>query len=104
MRWGEIAVITSVAWAIAGSNAGVHLAVAPAISAYSACLENPGADRGECRAAFRRDWAMYSGDRLSYAVLVGLAPLPIGWLAGWLYIRESRRRARQPIAGLALAD
>jgi hypothetical protein len=37
-------------------------------------------------------------------VLVGLVPIPFGWFAGWLYVRQSRRRAAEPIAGLALAD
>jgi hypothetical protein len=104
MRFVEIAAIASIAWAIAGSNAGMHFAVAPATSAYRACLESPAGDSGQCRATFHRDWAIYSGDRLSYAVLVGLVPIPFGWLAGWLYVRQSRRRAREPIAGLALAD
>ncbi|MGZ8399712.1 MAG: hypothetical protein ACXWVI_00195 [Methyloceanibacter sp.] len=82
----------------------MHFAVAPATSAYRACLESPAGDSGQCRATFHRDWAIYSGDRLSYAVLVGLVPIPFGWLAGWLYVRQSRRRAGEPIAGLALAD
>lgn len=104
MRFVQIAAIASVVWAIAGANAGVHLAIAPAISAHRACLERPGADSSQCRVMFHGDFAMYGGERLSHAVLLGLAPIPFGWLAGWLYVRQSRRRTRGPIDGLALAD
>lgn len=65
MRWVEIASIASVAWAIAGSNAGMHLAVALAISAYRACLEGHAADDSECQVILHRDWATHSGKRLS---------------------------------------
>jgi len=100
MRWVEIASIASVVWAIAGSNAGMHLAVAPATSAYRACLENHRANSSECGVILHRDWAMYSGDRLSYAALIGLAPIPVGWLAGWIFVRRSRSRG--PSAGMGL--
>ena len=104
MRFVEIAAVASVAWAIAGANAGMHLAVAPAVSAYRVCVDRPGADSDKCRVMFHRDFEVYAGDRLSHALLVGLAPIPFGWLAGWLYVRQSRRRTRGPISGLALAD
>jgi hypothetical protein len=99
MRWVESALIASVIWAIAGSNAGMHLAVAPATSAYRTCLKSPGADRGECRVILHREWATYSGDRLSYAALIGLAPIPFGWLAAWFFFRPTR--PRRPSAGMA---
>ena len=99
MRWVKFASIASVVWAIAGSNAGMHLAVAPATSAYRACLKTPGADSSECGVTLHREWATYSGDRLSYAALIGLAPIPFGWLAGWMFVRQTR--SRRPIAGLA---
>ena len=101
MRFVEIAAIASIAWAIAGSNAGMHFAVAPATSAYRACLESPAGDSGQCRATFHRDWAIYSGDRRCWS---GWCPFLSAGLPGWLYVRQSRRRAGEPIAGLALAD
>ena len=56
MRWVEIASIASVAWAIAGSNAGMLLAVAPATTTYRVCLDTHGADSSECKVILRRDW------------------------------------------------
>jgi hypothetical protein len=93
--WGAIA---SVAWAIAGSNAGMYLAVAPATLAYRNCVESQGTDARECQLNLHRDWAKYSGDRLIYAAFVGLAPIPIGWLIGWLAFT---RRRRSPAASNA---
>ena len=100
MRLVEIAAIASVAWAIAGGNAGMHLAVAPATSAYRACLDSHGANSGECQVILRREWAMHSGDRLSFAALVGLAPIPIGWLAGWFFVHRWRKRRQEQFAGI----
>ena len=83
-HWQRWAIIVSIAWAIGGANAGVHLAVAPAISAYRHCIKNQTVDAGACQATLQRDWAHDSGDRLGYAALIGLAPIPFGWLIGWL--------------------
>ena len=85
--WGAIA---SVIWALAGSNAGMYLAVAPATLAYQSCVEGQDTDRGECQVNLHRDWAKYSGDRLNHAASVGLAPIPIGWLIGWLVFARKR--------------
>ena len=98
---GKIASIASVVLAIAGSNAGMHLAVAPATTTYRVCLDTQGADSRECQVILRRDWATHSGDRLSDAALIGLAPIPVGWLAAWLFVRRSR--PREPMAGITLA-
>jgi hypothetical protein len=105
-EWQRWAIIASVAWAIAGSNAGMHLAVAPATLAYRNCVQNQGTDAGECRLNLHRDWAKNSGDRLNYAALVGLAPLPIGWLIGWWVFarkRPNREAVRSIGRGSALA-
>jgi hypothetical protein len=79
-EWQRWAIIASVAWAIAGSNAGMHLAVAPATLAYRNCVQNQGTDAGECRLNLHRDWAKYSGD------LCGprWTGTPSDWLADWL--------------------
>ena len=82
--------VASIIWAAAAGNAGLHLAVAPAISAYRTCLESPIADVAACRANLHRDWADYKGDRLTYAAVLGLGPIPIGWLAGWLLFARKR--------------
>jgi len=78
-NWLVCGVVASVIWAAAAGNAGMHLAVAPAISAYRTCMESPIADAA-CRTNLHRDWADYSGDRLTYAAVLGLGPIPIGWL------------------------
>ena len=95
--WGAIA---SVAWAVAGSNAGMYLAVAPATLAYGKCVERKGTDARECQFGLHRDWADYGGDRLKYAALVGIAPIPIVWVIGWLVlvrIRPSRATDAVPL-------
>jgi hypothetical protein len=84
-RW---AIAGSFAWAITGANAGMHLAVAPAARAFQTCIEK--AENPECLARLRHDWATYSGDRLSYALMVGLMPIPFVWLIGWtILVRKS---------------
>lgn len=64
----------------AAGNAGLHLAVAPATSAYRTCMESPIADAAACRANLHRDWADYNGDRLTYAAVLGLG---LSRLVGW---------------------
>ena len=96
-NWLVSGIVASVIWAAAAGNAGLHLAVAPAISAYRTCMESPIADAAACRANLNRDWADYSGDRLTYAAVLGLGPIPIGWLAGWLaFARRRPTRATLP--------
>jgi hypothetical protein len=94
-RWGIIATLI---WAVAGGNAGMFLAVAPATSAYQTCLKSHDVDRGDCQRNLRSDWTKYSGDRLAYAALVGLAPIPIVWLIalGLSAARPHRQRGRGP--------
>ena len=96
-NWLAFAMATSVIWAVVAGNAGMHLAVAPATSAYWICMENPTADAGICRADLQRDWAEYSRDRLTYAAWLGLAPIPIAWLGVWLvFARKRPTRATLP--------
>jgi hypothetical protein len=96
-HWKSWAIFVSIVWALVGANAGVHLAVAPAVSAYRHCVTSQTADEGACRTALQRDWADQSGDRLGYAALIGLAPIPVGWLILWVLFaprRESRAAGR----------
>jgi hypothetical protein len=96
-NWLASGIAASIIWALAAGNAGMHLAVAPAISAYRICLENPTADASTCQADLQRDWAAYSGHRLTYAASLGLAPIPLGWLIGWLaFARKRPTRAAMP--------
>jgi hypothetical protein len=89
-NWLASGIAVSVIWALATGNAGMHLAVAPATSAYRTCLENPTADASACQANLQRDWAAYSGDRLTYSASLGLAPISLGWLIGWLVLARGR--------------
>ena len=93
IRWGAIA---SVIWAIAGGNAGLHFAVSPATSAYRTCISNPDANLDDCKRNLHQDWSKYSGDRVTYAALVGLAPLPIGWMIAYGLVASVRRRQIHP--------
>jgi hypothetical protein len=79
---------------IAGGNAGMHLAVAPAISAYRSCIEADGADRNACVQTLHTDWTAQSGNRIPYAALGALAPLPIIWLGAFAFGSDGRRNAR----------
>jgi hypothetical protein len=102
--WRRIGIVASTVWAIAGANAGMHLAVAPAISAYSTCLQSHNADSSDCRRNLHRDWSQHSGDRLEYAALVGLGPLPMAWLIayGVSSLLQRRRSAEQQSGGRVL--
>ena len=86
----SIALLASLVWAIAGANAGMHLAVAPATSAYRSCMETTRAEQSECRATLYRDWSTYGARRLPYAAMLGLAPIPIAWLIGWFLVGNRR--------------
>jgi hypothetical protein len=70
----------------------MHLAVAPATSAYQSCMQTQGADQSECRAILYGDWETYSGNRLPYAAVLGLAPIPLAWLIGWALVRNRRSK------------
>ncbi len=80
ISWRLWGVAASIIWALVGGNAGVHLAVAPAISAYQACVQGQGAHGRECQINLHRDWAEQSGRRLSYAIMIGLVPIPVAWV------------------------
>ena len=96
-NWLVSGVVASAIWAVAGGNAGLHLAVAPATSAYRTCMAVPTADAAACQANLHRDWAEHSGDRLTYAAVLGLAPIPIGWFGGWFaFARKRPPRATLP--------
>lgn len=76
----------------------MHLAVAPATLAYQTCVEKT--DGRECQVNLHRDWAEYSGDRLRYAAVLGLAPIPIAWLMayGWVGFQRPNSPVRRTSA------
>ena len=83
----------SVVWMIAAGNAGMHLAVAPATEAYRACVESKGSGDAECLRNLHLDWEATNGDRISYAALGALVPLPLIWLMAYA-IMGGRRHSR----------
>jgi hypothetical protein len=89
----RLALVISVIWMIAAGNAGMHLAVAPATTAYRTCIESKISDEAECRRNLRFDWNATSGDRISYAAFAALLPLPLVWLIAYA-IMNGRREAR----------
>jgi hypothetical protein len=101
IRWG---IIASVIWAIAAGNAGLHFAVSPATSAYRTCIGSPDANLDDCKhKLLHQDWPKYSGDRVSYAALAGLAPVLIAWLAYGL-VAFVRRRQIRPGVSMSAAE
>ena len=90
LRWG---LVMSVIWMIAAGNAGMHLAVAPATEAYRSCVESKGAGDADCLRNLHLDWEATSGNRLSYAALGALVPLPLIWLMAYA-IMGGRRHSR----------
>jgi hypothetical protein len=78
---------------IAAGNAGIHLAVAPATTAYRACVESSMSDDAECRHNLHFDWNATSGDRIAYAAFAALVPLPLLWLMAYATV-NGRREAR----------
>jgi hypothetical protein len=93
LTWG---VIASVIWVVFGANAGMHLAVAPATLAYRTCVEIQQSDDRDCQANLHRDWPKYSGDRLYFAVVAGLVPLPIVWTIAYFAVRAPRKARLGP--------
>jgi hypothetical protein len=87
----QLALAFAVAWVIAGTNWGIHLAVAPAIHAYQVCAKRQGADNSQCRSQLSHDWADYSGYRVPYGVCLGLMPVSIIWLIGFALGRRRRQ-------------
>ena len=70
--------------------------------AYRECMSTQPADPSACHAKLYRDWSHYSGNRLSYAVLVGLAPIPIVLLVafGLTRRRDRKHSSRQGAPGI----
>jgi hypothetical protein len=91
--WIRLALVISVVWMIAGGNAGMHLAVSPATTAYRACIERKSSDGPECLRNLHLDWEATSGNRMSYAALGALVPLPLIWLLAYA-IMSGRRDSR----------
>ena len=92
----RLAFVMSVVWALAASNAGMHLAVAPATSAYRSCLETKISDNTACLRNLNLDWEGQGDNRIRYAALAALVPLPLIWLAAYAIIsglRETKLRA-----------
>jgi hypothetical protein len=93
--WVRLGIVISVVWMIAGGNAGMHLAVAPATTAYRACIESKGSGEAVCLRNLHLDWDAQSGNRMSYAALGALVPLPLIWLMAYAIVggrRDSRPR------------
>lgn len=91
----RLGLVISVIWMIAGGNAGMHLAVAPATEAYRACVESKASGDTECLRNLHLDWEAHSGNRISYAALAALVPLPLIWLMVYAIMggrRDSRPR------------
>jgi hypothetical protein len=89
-------IIASVIWAIAGANAGLYFAVSPATSAYRTCISRADANLDDCKRMLHQDWSGYSGDRVTYAALAGLAPGLIAWLIAYGFVASVRRRQIRP--------
>jgi hypothetical protein len=89
----RLALVISAIWMIAAGNAGMHLAVAQATTAYRSCIESKNSDDAECRRNLHFDWEAASGDRISYAAFAALVPLPLIWLMAYA-ITNWRREAR----------
>lgn len=100
--WRRFGLCAAIAWGFAGSYWGALLAVEPAIFAYRECMSTQPADPSACHAKLYRDWSHYSGNRLSYAVLVGLAPIPIVLLVafGLTRRRDRKHSSRQGAPGI----
>lgn len=95
-EWRRFGLCAAVAWGFAGSYWGALLAVEPAIFAYRECLKGQTADPSACQANLHRDWSHYSGNRLSYAALVGLAPIPIVLVVAFGLTRRRHRKQSPP--------
>ncbi len=103
-EWIRRGIVASIIWAIAAGNAGVHFAVSPATSAYRTCIGSPDTNLDDCKRKLHQDWSLYSGDRVTYAALAGLAPVLIGWLIGYALVPSLRRWQVRPRIRVSTAE
>lgn len=101
--WLAIAIALSIAWALAGGVWGYRLgdrwnesAREDAVSRFYQCLndETLGAGSDVCQER-EREIERIRAYQWPAAALVGLAPLPIAWLAAYLAIGIARRKRRE---------
>jgi len=92
----RLAFVMSVAWALAAGNAGMHLAVAPVRTAYRSCLETKISDNTECLRNLNLDWEGHGGNRIRYAALAALVPLPVIWLTAYAIMSGRRETKLRP--------
>ena len=79
--WQRIGIVLSVIWAIVGGLWGFY-AVDHTAADYQTCLKSSTYWEA-CRQAFAYNYAASSNTRWYNAALLGLAPIPIGWLIGY---------------------
>ena len=91
--WVRLGIVMSVVWMIAGGNAGMYLAVSPATTAYRNCIESKSSDEAVCLRNLHLEWDAVSGNRMAYAALGALVPLPLIWLLAYA-IMSGRRDSR----------
>ncbi len=83
--WQRIGVVVSCLWAIGGAFLGHDYGIHQGdyvLRALARCLEHQ-TDWDPCHQAFSRDWPVAIADHWLYAAVVGLIPIPLGWLGAY---------------------
>jgi len=95
--WQRLGVVASIAWALGGGYWGNDLGIHEGdyvVNAYSTCLETSGGDDAPCQRAFFRDYPQAVKYHWADAAIVGLVPIPLGWLLAYGIIALWRWVAR----------
>ena len=95
--WQRLGVVASIAWALVGgyigNDAGIHQGDY-VTDALTRCLETSNGDDSACTRNFYRDYPEAVKYHWADAAIVGLGPIPFGWLLIYGFIALVRWIAR----------
>jgi hypothetical protein len=90
--WQRVGIVLSVVWAIGGAFWGNQIGLSQGdwtVAAYRVCLDTRG-DDAACSTEFHRAFTAAVSDHWTVAIIVGLAPIPLGWLAVYTLVGVGR--------------
>jgi hypothetical protein len=98
----RIGIVLSMLWPVVGGLWGNQIAIqrgdAIPIAHYKWCISQPDYDDDECSATFDEEYAVGVRGHWAFAAMMGLVPIPIAWLLGYVVVWTVRwiKRGFQP--------